>query len=79
MYEITVAEHSAFTIPTLGFRGTPVGIDMRRVVELGITATHQYGHRPPRGRSGQVGAGLVTPAACFIAAGRALAAEWPPQ
>jgi hypothetical protein len=27
MYEITVAEHSAFQIPILEFRGTPVGID----------------------------------------------------
>ncbi|MFP5284572.1 MAG: DUF1116 domain-containing protein, partial [Thermoanaerobaculia bacterium] len=37
MYEITTAEHSHFTIPALGFRGTPVGIDLRKVVELGIT------------------------------------------
>src|SRR6185295_6267437 len=37
MYEITVAEHGQFTIPTLGFRGSPVGIDLRKVVELGIT------------------------------------------
>jgi hypothetical protein len=29
MYEITVAEHSHFTIPSLDFRGTPVGIDIR--------------------------------------------------
>ena len=50
MYEITVAEHSAFTIPTLGFRGTPTGVDIRRVVELGHHAAHQHGHCPPRGR-----------------------------
>ncbi len=32
MYEITAAEHTAFTIPALGFRGTPVGVDIRKVV-----------------------------------------------
>ncbi|MEE8561539.1 MAG: DUF1116 domain-containing protein, partial [Gemmatimonadota bacterium] len=37
MYEITVAEHEHFTIPALDFRGTPTGIDIRAVVELGIT------------------------------------------
>jgi hypothetical protein len=37
MYEITVAEHTRFTIPALGFRGTPTGVDIRKVVELGIT------------------------------------------
>ena len=36
MYEITEAEHKAFTIPALGFRGTPTGVDIRKVVELGI-------------------------------------------
>ena len=30
MYEITVAEHTHFTIPPLDFRGTPTGIDIRR-------------------------------------------------
>ena len=49
MYEITVAEHPHFTIPPLGFRGTPTGIDVRKVVELGITAARQHRHRPPRG------------------------------
>src|SRR3990170_105667 len=37
MYEITVAEHKIFTMPALDFRGTPTGIDLRKVVELGIT------------------------------------------
>ncbi|MEE8367552.1 MAG: DUF1116 domain-containing protein, partial [Thermoanaerobaculia bacterium] len=31
MYDITVAEHAHFTIPPLDFRGTPVGIDIRKV------------------------------------------------
>lgn len=61
MYEITVAEHSAFTIPALGFRGTPVGVDIRKVIELGIRPQINTGiaHKDPG--VGQVGAGLVLP------------------
>ncbi|MEM7801470.1 MAG: DUF1116 domain-containing protein [Chloroflexota bacterium] len=61
MYEITVAEHSAFTIPALGFRGTPTGVDIRKVVELGIRPQINTGiaHKEPG--IGQVGAGLVLP------------------
>jgi hypothetical protein len=61
MYEITVAEHAHFTIPPLDFRGTPTGIDIRKVVELGITPRVNTGiaHKEPG--VGQVGAGLVRP------------------
>lgn len=61
MYEITTMEHTAFTIPVLGFRGTPVGVDIRKVVELGIRPQINTGiaHREPG--VGQVGAGLVLP------------------
>jgi hypothetical protein len=61
MYEITAAEHPHFTIPALDFRGTPVGIDLRKVVELGVTPRVNTGiaHREPG--VGQVGAGLVRP------------------
>jgi hypothetical protein len=61
MYEITVAEHSAFTIPTLGFRGAPTGVDIRRVVELGITPRINTGIAHREAGVGQVGAGLVRP------------------
>lgn len=61
MYEITAAEHSHFTIPALGFRGTPVGIDLRRVVELGITPRVNTGIAHRQAGVGQVGAGLVRP------------------
>lgn len=61
MYEITVAEHTAFTIPTLGFRGTPAGVDIRRVVELGITPRINTGIAHREAGVGQVGAGLVRP------------------
>jgi len=61
MYEITVAEHRHLTIPALGFRGTPVGIDLRKVVELGITPRVNTGIAHREAGVGQVGAGLVRP------------------
>jgi hypothetical protein len=61
MYEITAAEHDHFTIPALGFRGTPVGIDLRKVVELGITPRVNTGIAHKQAGIGQVGAGLVRP------------------
>lgn len=63
MYEITVAEHEHFTIPALDFRGTPTGIDIRRVVELGVAPRINTGiaHKEPG--IGQIGAGLVRPPA----------------
>ncbi len=61
MYEITAAEHAHFTIPALGFRGTPVGIDLRKVVELGITPRVNTGIAHKQAGVGQVGAGLVRP------------------
>jgi hypothetical protein len=61
MYEICYAEHKYFTIPPLDFRGTPTGIDIRKVVEKGITPRVNTGiaHKDPG--VGQVGAGLVRP------------------
>jgi hypothetical protein len=61
MYEITAAEHAHFTIPSLGFRGSPVGIDLRRVVELGVTPRVNTGIAHRNAGVGQVGAGLVRP------------------
>ncbi len=61
MYEITVAEHRAFTIPQLDFRGTPVGIDLRKVVETGITPRVNTGIAHKEAGVGQIGAGLVRP------------------
>jgi hypothetical protein len=61
MYEITVTEHDAYRIPALDFRGTPTGIDLRKVVETGILPVINTGiaHREPG--VGMVGAGLVKP------------------
>jgi hypothetical protein len=61
MYEITTAEHTNFTIPPLDFRGSPTGIDIRKVVELGITPRVNTGIAHKEAGVGQVGAGLVRP------------------
>ncbi len=61
MYEITVAESESYRIPALDFRGTPTGIDVRKVVETGILPVINTGiaHKEPG--VGMVGAGLVKP------------------
>jgi Protein of unknown function (DUF1116) len=61
MYEITAGEHPHFSIPALDFRGTPVGIDLRKVVELGITPRVNTGIAHKEAGVGQIGAGLVRP------------------
>ncbi len=74
MYEITLAESSAYTIPILGFRGTPTGIDTRLVVQTGILPQINTGIASRRAGIGQIGAGLVNPPRdCFDAALLALA------
>jgi hypothetical protein len=61
MYEITLTEHKHFTIPALEFRGTPTGIDIRKVVEKGIRPRINTGVAHRKAGIGQVGAGLVRP------------------
>jgi hypothetical protein len=63
MYEITYAEHKYFTIPYLDFRGTPTGVDIRKVVEKGILPRVNTGVAHREAGVGQVGAGVVTPPA----------------
>jgi hypothetical protein len=75
MYEITLAEHPAYQIPGLGFRGTPVGIDVTLVARTGLLPVVNTGIAGRVAGTGQVGAGLVSPpAAAFAAALDALAA-----
>jgi len=61
MYEITYTEHKYFTIPPLDFRGTPTGMDLRKIVEKGITPRINTGIAHKDAGIGQVGAGLVRP------------------
>jgi hypothetical protein len=66
MYEITFGEHEILTIPSLNFRGTPLGIDVRKVMETGILPQINTGiaHKDPG--SGMVGAGILrAPVKCF--------------
>ena len=74
MYEITLAENPAFTVPVLDFRGTPTGIDVGRVVRTGVLPQINTGMAGRVAGTGQVGAGLVTPPMeCFTQALGALA------
>jgi hypothetical protein len=78
MYEVTIGEHPLFQVPVLGFRGTPVGIDVTKVVRTGELPQINTGMAGRVAGTGQVGAGLVTPPAeCFPAALEALAAAVP--
>lgn len=36
MYEITTAKHTDFTIPTLDYRGAPLGIEVNLVIRTGV-------------------------------------------
>jgi hypothetical protein len=60
MYEITYSENKNFTIPFLDFRGTPTGVDIRKVVEKQIAPRVNTGvaHKDPG--VGQVGAGVAS-------------------
>jgi hypothetical protein len=74
MRDITAGEHPHFRIPTLDDRGTPVGIDVLRVVETGVTPLINTGIAGRRAGTGQVGAGVTrAPLECFTAALEALA------
>ena len=74
MYELTLAEHPTWTLPTLGFRGVPFGIDVLRVVRTGVAPIVNTGIAGRVAGTGQVGAGLVRPPLeCFTAALAALA------
>lgn len=59
MYEITVAEHQMFTIPNLEFRGTPLGIDIRKVVETGIQPIINTAIASKVAGGGMIGAGVA--------------------
>lgn len=76
MYEITVGEHQTYKLPPLNFRGAPLGIDIRRVVETGITPVINTGIACKRPGVGQIGAGLTAiPLQCFTAALEAFAEQ----
>ena len=74
MREIVHDDHPHFRVPFLDERGTPAGIDVRRVVETGITPAINTGIAGRKAGVGQIGAGVVrAPLGCFTAALEALA------
>ena len=77
MREITTGLSPDYAIPALGFEGTAVGIDIRKVVQSGILPIidTSIAHKEP-GHS-IIGAGLVRPPmVCFHGALRAFAAKY---
>ena len=70
LYNITLGENPDLHIPYLGYRGTPTGIDIFRVLETGILPSMDIGIAGRDG--GQIGAGIVrAPIECFETAARA--------
>ena len=71
MYSITTGEHPDYLIPYFGFRGSPVGIDVHKVLATGVTPVIDGGLAGKDG--GQIGAGLLhAPLQCFADAAAAL-------
>lgn len=76
MEEITVGASTVFAMPSMDFIGNPTGIDIRKVVETGITPAINTGMAHKQPGIGQVGAGVVrAPMDCFTQALRAFAAH----
>ena len=70
LYAIAVGENPDYLIPALGFRGTPTGIDIFKVVESKVLPVMDIGIAGRNG--GQIGAGVVRPPLpCFEAAAEA--------
>ena len=75
MREIYIDTNPMFQIPTWDFQGACLGLDVRRVVETGITPVINTGIAHRKAGIGQVGAGTVRPPiSCFEQALEALAA-----
>ena len=66
---VCFARSSRFTLPMAGGVGTPLGVDVRRVVEHGITPKVTTGILHNSDGSGQIGAGVAeAPLGCFRSA-----------
>ncbi|MFI6597315.1 DUF1116 domain-containing protein [Nonomuraea sp. NPDC050536] len=74
MRRICAAESTRFKLPTMDFRGTPLGVDVRKAVETEVTPRVNTGILHARDGTGQIGAGVATaPLRVFQAALLALA------
>ncbi|MDD2364444.1 MAG: DUF1116 domain-containing protein [Saccharofermentanales bacterium] len=61
MYEITTEESGSYKLPPMNFRGSPTGIDIRKVVDTQILPVINSGIAHKDAGVGQVGAGVVNP------------------
>lgn len=69
MYTITTDINAAYTIPNLNFKGTPMGIDILKVIESGVLPVINTGIAHKNAGIGQIGAGIVNPPMeCFYKA-----------
>ena len=69
MATITVARHREYQLPVLGFAGSPVGIDVRKVLDTGLEPVITTGIAHREAGIGQIGAGLThAPMQCFTRA-----------
>lgn len=59
MYEICGGVHRDFQLPALDFKGTPAGVDIRKVIETGITPIINTGVAHKNAGIGQIGAGIL--------------------
>jgi hypothetical protein len=74
MHTITLAPNPNWTMPALGFAGTPTAIDVRKVLDTNTLPIINTGIAHKEAGVGQVGAGLVRPPMqCFTEALKALA------
>lgn len=66
MYQITLSENSSYSIPTMDFRGSALGIDIRKVIETAVLPVINTGMAHKDAGVGQIGAGIVhPPKECF--------------
>ena len=80
MEQICITHNPNFTIPTWDFKGTVLGIDVRKVVETGITPLINTGIAHKQAGVGQIGAGTVrAPLQCFEKALKAYDEKWRSQ
>jgi hypothetical protein len=72
-YETTVSEHAVFNVPNFDERGTPLGIDVRKVTATRIAPAFNTGIAHIDDGIGQIGAGYGrAPLGCFDEAAKRL-------
>jgi hypothetical protein len=78
MGHIALGRNGAFTLPAIGFTGTPAGIDTRKVVDTGLCPVINTGIAHREAGIGQIGAGITrAPLGCFAQAVAALVKNLP--